>query len=228
MSHWAEALGAVRQLLSLFVNNVQASVTIVPVATEAIVMELQQLALSKTGDPTELLRKGLLVATKLQLQDFRLWLTKELKGYPDDDVPDYRKVRCELRLKNPYRGLIPIVFEDTQISDILCNVNVGAPISSLHELVRADEGGVITMPLHPDQESALLRMQDPIGRLPPVRTVSRNQIVRIIDAVYNAVLEWALQLEAEGIVGEGMSFLIRKKRRPRIAQKYEFRISKEC
>jgi hypothetical protein len=176
-------------------------------AEPSIVLELQQLALSKTGDPTELLRKALLVATKLKLEQFREWLVNELNGYPDDNVPDYRKLRCELRAKNPYQGLIPVVFEDDEFSDLLRNVELRSPVSSLHELLLSNSGdGVLTIPLSPYAENLLYKMQEPIGRLPMIRIVGRGQIARVLDSVYNTVLEWSLKLEGEGIMGHGLTF----------------------
>ena len=41
---------------------------------------------------------------------------------------------------------------------------------------------------------------------PPVRVVSRSQVVAILDKVRTGVLEWALKLESEGITGDGISF----------------------
>lgn len=36
--------------------------------------------------------------------------------------------------------------------------------------------------------------------------VSHTAVVKIVDAVRTVVLNWALKLEEDGVVGEGMSF----------------------
>ena len=67
----------------------------------SLVLELQQLAMSKDQDVKDLLRKALVVATKLGLEDFRTWCDGEMKGY-EIEVPQYRKVQGELKAWNPF------------------------------------------------------------------------------------------------------------------------------
>jgi hypothetical protein len=40
----------------------------------------------------------------------------------------------------------------------------------------------------------------------PTRIVAPNQLVGIVDAVRNAILNWTLKLEEDGILGEGLTF----------------------
>lgn len=68
-----------------------------------IVLELQQEAISKESDILNLLRKAYLVARKLKLNEFENWINNELNGYEAmDKLPDYRKVRGEVKAWNPY------------------------------------------------------------------------------------------------------------------------------
>ena len=60
---------------------------------------------------------------------------------------------------------------------------------------------------------ALMRMQDKYMQLEPVRTVDRNQIAGILDVVRTKMLDWSLQLEADGVIGEGMTFSAEEKQR---------------
>lgn len=52
----------------------------------AIVIELQQEALSKDTDLLSLLRKAYLVARKLKLKEFEEWINHELNGYGLDSL----------------------------------------------------------------------------------------------------------------------------------------------
>jgi len=45
----------------------------------------------------------------------------------------------------------------------------------------------------------------------PFRMFSNNQVTSIFDAVRNRILDWTLKLEAEGILGEGMTFTPKEK-----------------
>ena len=177
-------------------------------AQESPVIELQQLATDTNVDLQSLLRKALLVAAKLGLAEFREWIDHELNGYPTEEaVPRYRKVRAEIWLKNPYHGLVPVMFADIQIMDALCKIDVKVPVGSLGHVLSSQQPGASQpiIPLSPQQTAFLLANQDGLD-LPPVRTVSENQLASILDSVRNTILEWALKLEQEGILGEGISF----------------------
>jgi len=177
-----------------------------------IVLQLQELALSKECSATDLLRKALLVATKLNLEEFKLWATHELSGYPDANVPEYRQVRCELRLKNPQRGLVPIVFEVQEAADYFCNVPLQASIGSISEaLSDRSSGGALTIPLSATEQSFFLKSQKEelgltFGAMPAIRIIGRSQVAHIVDSVYNTALAWALRLENEGILGSELTF----------------------
>ena len=50
-----------------------------------------------------------------------------------------------------------------------------------------------------------MRLQG-FGALPVVRVIGHNQVAAIIDIVRTTILEWALELENNGILGEGLVF----------------------
>jgi len=173
----------------------------------SIVLELQSLATDRSNDITDLLRKALMVASKLKLEEFKSWVNNELHGYRDSDVPDYRKTSAEIRLKSPFHGLIPVVIGDQRVAELLTNVEISDPIESLDNLLKSkSSGGFLTLPLSHSQQAFLMEMQDEYAQLPAVRIIGRNQVAAIVDAVRSTILEWALQLESEGIVGDGITF----------------------
>lgn len=176
---------------------------------ESIVLQLQIMATEKAYDISDLLRKALLVATKLGLDEFRQWIELELNGYGiHAEVPDYRKARAELKLKNPYHGLIPIYISDSETTDALCNVELRDTIENLQSLATSltKESSYINVPLSYEQEAFLLESQGDRGQLPPVRKLSPNKASMVIDAVRTRILTWSLELESQGILGNGIVF----------------------
>lgn len=166
------------------------------------------LATDRAHDISDLLRKALLVATKLGLREFRQWIECELNGYDSHvNVPEYRKARAELRLINPYNGLIPFYISDKRLADALCNVELRDPVENLQFLANTltKEGSYINVPLSHSQEAILLKSQGGI-QLPPVRKLSPNKAIMVIDAVRTRILEWSLELESQGIFGDGIMF----------------------
>lgn len=174
---------------------------------KSIVLEIQKLATEKKDDISDLLRKALLLATKLKLDDFRRWVENELNGYRNDPVPEYRKAKATVRLRNPYHGLIPVVFPNQEIADVFCSIEVRDPAGNLVSILekQSDDKSDPIYPLTPEQEHFLIKQQQGLG-LPPIRTVSSSAIATIIDSVRTQILEWSLKLEAKGILGKGMTF----------------------
>ena len=172
------------------------------------VHELQELATDQNVDVVTLLRKALLVATKLHLGEFRDWIDCELNGYfGKKDVPPYRRLHAEVWVKNPYHGLVPVMFADSRIANAFCQIEVRDPVGGLKHILD-NQGPGASAPIFPltAQQTALILEQQGGLDLPPVRTVSENQLASILDAVRTAILGWALRLENEGILGEGITF----------------------
>jgi hypothetical protein len=188
-----------------------------------LVLQLQHLATDNSTDVTELLRKALVVATKLGLEAFREWANHELHGYDSSDVPKYRRVHADLRAMNPYRGLIPFLLHDRDLQDLVCNVPIPDSIGALADLLtnRRSSDSCLIVQFSASQKQALMKMQDAFEPLEPVRTVGRNQIAAILDAVRTTILEWSLTLEADGILGEGMTFSPDEKQRAHASIKIE-------
>src|SRR5712691_4650814 len=88
---------------------------------DSIVMELQRDALDRTVPVSDLLRKALLVATKLGVRDLGEWIEHELNGYPEGaDFPEYRQFRGQLKAFNPHQGgWIPLLSSDAPALEAL-------------------------------------------------------------------------------------------------------------
>lgn len=181
---------------------------------KSLVLEIQKMATESHHDITDLLRKALLAATKLKLDEFRNWINKELGGYRDGDVPIYRKARAKIYLKNPYHGLIPVYFPTEEIADAFCEVEIRDPIGNIVSVLagRDDSKTGPIYPLTPNQERFLLSQQNGGLNLPPIRAVTYNALETVIDSVRTQILEWSLRLEDKGILGEGMTFSSEEKK----------------
>ncbi len=173
----------------------------------SLVLELQDLASVGSSEVTDVLRKALMVATKLNLEDARAWLCRELKGYElDEQVPDYRRVYSTVRVIGASQRLEKLYLQP-EIAKELERAQVRDAIANLHDLIAhgnaSDEKGV-QFPFTIPRRVELMKV---LGlRSEPIRIVNVTQIVGIIEAVRTRILEWALQLEVEGILGEGKTF----------------------
>jgi hypothetical protein len=176
----------------------------------SIVIELQQLASNSATPLTELLRKALIVATKLKIVDFRTWIEDELGGYRNknkEEFPSYRNVTTEIKAFNPYNGLfIPCVFQSPELATQLSQVKIKNSIAEIEEMANNSDSKTFIVDFPPEALHVLRQMQGDFNDLVPRRFVPQNAHTGIVSAVRNMVLSWALKLEEEGIVGEGMTF----------------------
>lgn len=172
----------------------------------SIVLELQKDALNGQFPLTDLLRKSLLVAKKLGVAEFETWILNELNGYTDGkNVPEYRHAHGSVVVNDPYRGWIPVVFKHPEKQRHMSSMPFIQAIAELDDLYHSGKGSEsLLMSYSPEAQR---RFMDSTGALaPPVLDVPRNQLRRVLESARTIVLNWALQLEKDGIVGEGLSF----------------------
>lgn len=177
-------------------------------AKQSVILELQQLASDSEKNILDLLRKALLVATKLNLVEFKQWVQNELNGYKGGELPSYRQVHAQVKGRNPYHGLIPIGFPDKEMERTLSAVPIRDSVSALYDLIENRKPtDVLHMQMPFEAQRMVSQLLDtPFQDIEVYWVLQRSQIVEILDTVRNAILEWALKLEGEGIVGDGISF----------------------
>lgn len=174
---------------------------------DSIIRQLQTEALDPKIGISELLRKAKVVAVKLDLKDFLMWIENELNGYTtkiQGELPPYRMVSGETKGWNPYRGWIPVLFTDIESQRLLSSRGVSQPIGELDDIMKSPGEGSLMMDFNPEAKNAIMKA---IGSQTDIKfMLGRNSVAGILDAVKNTILDWSLKLEKEGILGEGLSF----------------------
>jgi len=169
-----------------------------------LVFELQADALNRSIPVSDLLRKALVVSKKLGVRHIENWLNHELNGYDaTSEIPPYREIHGQIKVQNPYHGWQPVIFEDAEEAERFSKRKIGQPAGELDSL-NAGKNPTLQVPLPQEGINYLMAGMD--VQLPPVLLVPSTEIVGILDAIRNLVLDFSLQLEQEGIHGEGMSF----------------------
>ncbi|MGF6155812.1 hypothetical protein M2267_001040 [Ensifer sp. KUDG1] len=168
-----------------------------------LLAEIQNDAISDTTPASTLLRKCLVLAHNLDSGLLEDWVLYELKGYPADaEVPDYRKIRINFKVsannlawqvKNQPvpQALVATALDDPDFDMFKCRQAIG----TIHE----DEiKGSATMNINLDNYSLILQQS---GIFDSSFNISRfwgeipaSQVLGIVDAVRNRVLEFALAL----------------------------------
>lgn len=174
----------------------------------SLIKELLIESVDDTVSIEALLRKAYLVSNKLDLNDFSEFLKKEMHGYNDNDdiskIPYYRLVKGTLIVLNPISGWRPVVIEDKELEEIISSRWI---MQSAFELNSLYESKSEELSIRLSGE-----MNQKFSSLTGVPTtqfcisISRASICHILNSVKTSILEWALTLDKEGIVGDGMDF----------------------
>jgi hypothetical protein len=183
----------------------------------SLVLELQNEALDQSVSTLSLLRKSLVVATKLKLQDFKDWIESEINGYKDGQlIPEYRKVLGEIKYLNQFRGWLPIFFDDS-----IENLEVRylhQPISELEKLINSSSNTLIIKYGSEVEKAIMYRFNLDVQ---PTLHVTKANASRVLEEVRDTILRWSLHLEENGILGEGMTFSSNEKES---ATEHNFRV----
>jgi hypothetical protein len=170
----------------------------------SIVIQLQEQALDSKVPLPDLLRKAIVVAKKLSISEFETWIEAELNGYTEPaEFPEYRWITGEVKFWNPYHGWCPVIFEDGEDGAACSRRPTAQSVAELEHLAQNSEGSQAHLPFPHSMQAKFAKMGAPN---PPVLLVPVAAIPGILDAVRNIVLNWAIKLEQDGILGEGLSF----------------------
>ncbi len=169
-----------------------------------LVIQLQESAMDPSAKVSNLLAKAKVAASKLRLDQISDWVKLETNGYGDQPVPDYRVISAVPKLLNPINGLIPILSDDARFMEVLNVARTGQSISELESL---DKDSSYLRIMFPPKLQAFVQanVNLPIP-MQGMWLIGVNQIHGIINLVRQRVLDWALELENAGVLGEGLTF----------------------
>jgi hypothetical protein len=175
---------------------------------DSIVIDIQKQILSKST--TDVLRQAYIIARKLKIKDFEIWINNELNGYKEDaSIPEYRNIFGDIKAWNPYRGWVPVIIEDIEVYDKLTISKIGQGIPELENIInQSGKKGMVNINL-PDSFNQLISDGFPTKY---IQRLSPASIIGIIETVKNIIMEWILKLEEDGIIGVDMKFTDEEKK----------------
>ncbi|MCF5053377.1 hypothetical protein GIW50_20670 [Pseudomonas syringae] len=168
-----------------------------------LVEELQADALDESIHIMALMRKAKAVSVKLNAPSISTWIDNELQGYrSSDDIPNYRHVRGSLVCYNDIHGHIPLTIDNPHILETVTTRKISQPLGRLCE--HAANNDRVVLPFPAKLEEKLLAGMN--LRMTPGLQIESSSLKNIIYGVRDRVLQFALELESQGIHGEGMGF----------------------
>lgn len=171
-----------------------------------LVIELQKECLNPKYSLSDLCQKAYFIARKLNQDEMIDFLKKEIYGYKNSkDLPDYRHVDLIYKAFNPYHGWIPFQIPSQGIFSKLLKGPIFLSVGEMQDFINADDPVLNTaVPLELQQE--LIKKSNMPFNTEIKGVFSKTQLVRILDAIKNRILDWALKLEEEGICDNEYEF----------------------
>ena len=173
-----------------------------------IVRQLLSDAINRDNSVSTLLRTAKIVAVKLDLPDALKWIDRELDGYMGlfvEEFPPYRRLKGILQGRNQYHDWQPIRFGNPEHEQDFSQAPIDSPIGAIEEGLKRKHKGDIEFNMHPERKSQLFNALS--HRPAAIRLkLSHEAMFAIVDAVRNLILNWSLELEKVGILGESMEF----------------------
>lgn len=173
--------------------------------------EIQAGALNRDVPVVDLLRRVKLAAAKLKLSETQEWVDRELNGYggvSDDKIPQYRVASGMLMHYTPYHGTRLAHGDPESIAAISIHW-FREPVGALESFLALPGDRMI---VSIDMELAKMLAAGGLDGNYSIH-FSKNVVVSIADSVRNLILDWAIDLEAKGISGEGVSFTVEEKQK---------------
>lgn len=97
--------------------------------------------------------------------------------------------------------------EDSKSQETLSKRVIGQSIGELEDISLDAKGGTLQVPLSHDVVIKVFGQSEmfQLGMVPTL-LVGKNQVMGMVESVRNRVLNWSLELESKGILGEGLTF----------------------
>ncbi|OUI78602.1 hypothetical protein HK18_06810 [Commensalibacter intestini] len=205
------------------------------------IIELQQLARKSSTDIVELVRSAYAIAYKLKIYDFADWCNAELEGYsvyPDVSCPDYRYIRGVIKDSFLDNSVQLINIKNFESKQKYINKFFVDSLPYIQNLLRSNEKG-ITYELDDDVKKHITNTYEKMnksyyesfipslgeegdkilhktlyGHSPKLHFhifVSNMELIKILIAVQKKILDWALDCEDQGILGDEWIFTDKEK-----------------
>lgn len=176
-----------------------------------LVIELQKDCLNPTLSYANLFQKAYFIAQKIEQKEMVEFLKNEINGYKNiDNLPDFRYVDLTYKAFNPMRGWIPFKIPSTGIYSKLLKGPIFLSVGEMQKFLDAEDSVLNTVvPFELQQE--LIKNSNLFFDTEIRAYFSKTQLIRLLDVVKNQILDWSLDLERKGILGEDYVFSEKEK-----------------
>lgn len=169
------------------------------------VIALQKLILDETKKVSHIIQHAHLIASKLDLSDFKNWCSLEMNGYlhvPKEQIPNYRYINGTIGVRHLFSGMVN-TFGNAPIS--LSHKVMFDSVSKL-EAYSYDEKGNTALKLDQEVNSYFAQHVPYYDECVGYLIVNKSEFDNALYMIKSKVLEFTEELERNGILGEEWEF----------------------
>jgi hypothetical protein len=179
----------------------------------SLLRDIQDAAIDSKTDLSTLLRKCMVLASRLGSLDFKQWIENELNGYASgDELPLYRIITTNSKghfsggfgsgLRN---ADIPLSCIPAKFRKALKSAFLTQSVATLEALVANAKNGTAQEPWSPDLVAYVGQgIYENMNCMQAWKVIPITSIVAVLDAIRNKILNFVLEIEAEAPdAGEG-------------------------
>lgn len=167
---------------------------------------MQQACLNDAIPCSSLLLKAYAIAMKLGMKDTAEIFSHELNGYKDADkniLPEYRRVLVNTEAYDAYYDRwIPVTFPSKS------EFNKHSVVESITEIEKIDQTKCDTLEvrLNADAQKIIHKVTNMTEYMLVHQIFAAAQATSILQKVRKVILDWSLELQSKGILGENLEF----------------------
>jgi hypothetical protein len=169
-----------------------------------IIDELIEELTDKSNHLTDILIKTKVLAYKLKNQELIKWIDSELNGYNNGELPEYRKLTCQIigNLSNGFHRAsnypIPLIGLDKNLRQGMQKVALTQSVSTLDDFVHRETGGKMIINIPPEMYGYLSKDLDNGFEIEYARReIDKAQVIQTLTAVKSKLLDFLLKLNDE-------------------------------
>lgn len=164
---------------------------------ERSIQSLKEKILSPDVKVSSLLREAKIIARELEDKEILEWIDKELNGYKDDPVPQYRKLRGLPLIKGPDRRWVlisPSIVQDVEFIKKIWEYPEGGAVPELEKRVSSSSlEGHFFVRYPPKLEKIILEKVGYYNTIAALM-VFTSDLSKILEAVKNKLLDWIVNI----------------------------------
>lgn len=172
----------------------------------SLLRQIQEAAIDSDVALPTLLRKCMVLASRLGSDEFKHWITHELSGYPDKELlPDYRVLRVHSKghFSGPFgSGLrnadIPLSCVAQELREVLGHSYLNQSVAAMESLVKNKKSGTLEESWNPDIVAHVgQRIYRDMNCMQAWKVIPSSAIVAALDAVRTRILNFVLEIETQ-------------------------------